>query len=500
MKKFHMITLLFMLILLLPIQILAEDESIKITEQMQVCNSMEYIRSDGQTDYIYAYYRPQPWQDDESNPTYSSSAFITRFYSTVFGKKVNCQINMQGLPEVSAADGIMNQVTVPQQNDIVYCPINGNPHWAIVKSVNNNSVTLIEQNYRRQALGDVNGDYMIDQVDAILIAQYCVGITLKNFNVSKADVNSDGKVDIKDALLVSQYFMGIINEFPGIEWNTTKDRVLSIEKDKPVFFREADVGGKLSGRVLTNDESAGIAGVTISFSNGSSVITDNNGNWSVDDITGTVTATPSKVGYTFNQHSQTVTGPNNNINFIMTGFSDDFQNQETGWRVLDDMKYSCSYQNGIYMINNSNCGKREISLLPFPVPTDYTIEVDCIDSNSSPQKHNTYGIVFGYVTTNNYYYFNIDPVSRQFSLDYYHPLNSQFDIPTKSNFINITGNKLKLVKFGNQAELWINGNKVKTVTLSQPPGNRIGIMNFNDSLTSSMISSFDNFKFTANSN
>ncbi len=135
-----------------------------------------------------------PWQDDESNPTYSCSSFITRFYSTVLNKAVSCQVNSQSLPEVFLTGGVMNKVTVPQRNDIVYCPNNGKPHWAIVKSVNNDSVTLIEQNYRWQIPGDVNGDQLINTVDSMLIVQYVSGMSPKNFDTFKADVNSDGSV------------------------------------------------------------------------------------------------------------------------------------------------------------------------------------------------------------------------------------------------------------------------------------------------------------------
>lgn len=61
--------------------------------------------------------------------------------------------------------------------------------------------------------GDVNDDGIIDIVDALLVAQYYVGINPENFHAERADVNCDGGVDIIDALLIAQYYVGLIDEF-----------------------------------------------------------------------------------------------------------------------------------------------------------------------------------------------------------------------------------------------------------------------------------------------
>ena len=62
--------------------------------------------------------------------------------------------------------------------------------------------------------GDVNGSGSIDIIDALLIAQWYVGINPANFNQSAADVNCSGSVDIIDALLVAQRYVGLISNFP----------------------------------------------------------------------------------------------------------------------------------------------------------------------------------------------------------------------------------------------------------------------------------------------
>jgi alpha-galactosidase len=63
-------------------------------------------------------------------------------------------------------------------------------------------------------LGDVNNSGTIDIVDALLVAQYYVGLNPSNFNVSLADVNCSGGIDIVDALLIAQRYVGLISSFP----------------------------------------------------------------------------------------------------------------------------------------------------------------------------------------------------------------------------------------------------------------------------------------------
>lgn len=61
--------------------------------------------------------------------------------------------------------------------------------------------------------GDVNGDNTINIVDALLTAQYYVGLEPSVFDPGAADANCNGNVDIVDALLIAQYYVGLITEF-----------------------------------------------------------------------------------------------------------------------------------------------------------------------------------------------------------------------------------------------------------------------------------------------
>ncbi len=62
-------------------------------------------------------------------------------------------------------------------------------------------------------LGDVNGNGTIDIVDALLVAQYYVGLNPSGFIATNADVNRDGSVTIVDALRIAQYYVGLITGF-----------------------------------------------------------------------------------------------------------------------------------------------------------------------------------------------------------------------------------------------------------------------------------------------
>jgi hypothetical protein len=63
------------------------------------------------------------------------------------------------------------------------------------------------------SLGDVNNDGNINIVDALLVAQYYVGLNPSNFDTSRADTNCDGSINIVDALLIAQYYVGLVTRF-----------------------------------------------------------------------------------------------------------------------------------------------------------------------------------------------------------------------------------------------------------------------------------------------
>jgi len=60
------------------------------------------------------------------------------------------------------------------------------------------------------AMGDVNGDGVINSFDALLVQRYLVFGDVENINVLKADVNGSGIVDIGDALMILQMSVHLI--------------------------------------------------------------------------------------------------------------------------------------------------------------------------------------------------------------------------------------------------------------------------------------------------
>ncbi|MFX0102966.1 MAG: dockerin type I domain-containing protein [Candidatus Hodarchaeota archaeon] len=83
-----------------------------------------------------------------------------------------------------------------------------------------NKSTFLGEDISRSAWGegDVNNDGRIDVVDALMVAQYYVGILSSLPNISVADVSDDGSVNIIDALIIDQNYVGVSttlqNEIP----------------------------------------------------------------------------------------------------------------------------------------------------------------------------------------------------------------------------------------------------------------------------------------------
>ena len=62
-------------------------------------------------------------------------------------------------------------------------------------------------------LGDVDGNDIVNIVDALQIARYDAGISPDPFYESAADVDCNSSINIVDALQVARYDAGIISSF-----------------------------------------------------------------------------------------------------------------------------------------------------------------------------------------------------------------------------------------------------------------------------------------------
>jgi len=75
-------------------------------------------------------------------------------------------------------------------------------------------ITFIVFSQTDSGPGDVNSDGVINIIDALLIAQYYVGLDPAVFDISAADVDLSGNIDIVDALLVARFAVGLISTLP----------------------------------------------------------------------------------------------------------------------------------------------------------------------------------------------------------------------------------------------------------------------------------------------
>ena len=146
-KLFWSICLVLMMsmIVILPAQALtksgnvSDGTSVKITKANTVVDS---ITVNGVT--VNALYKPKKGivSSYNSDSTYCCAAFVKRFYSQVYGVSVNNLIPGR-TPNVLSGGGKFVKTTTPKVGDIYAT----SGHWAIVKSVSGNKVTLVEQNY-----------------------------------------------------------------------------------------------------------------------------------------------------------------------------------------------------------------------------------------------------------------------------------------------------------------------------------------------------------------
>ena len=72
--------------------------------------------------------------------------------------------------------------------------------------------------YADGILGDVSGDGVVDNTDAMLVMQYVVGsIGEEELNLDLCDVSGDGVVDNTDAMLIMQFAVATITIFPAAQ-------------------------------------------------------------------------------------------------------------------------------------------------------------------------------------------------------------------------------------------------------------------------------------------
>lgn len=81
-----------------------------------------------------------------SDPVYSCAAFVKKFYSMIYGIEVYNLVSKDSTPMVYYNKGSFSLTDQPRVGDIVRD--NTRTHWAIVKSVDGDIITVVQQNYR----------------------------------------------------------------------------------------------------------------------------------------------------------------------------------------------------------------------------------------------------------------------------------------------------------------------------------------------------------------
>ncbi|MBN2531706.1 MAG: cellulase family glycosylhydrolase [Spirochaetales bacterium] len=95
--------------------------------------------------------------------------------------------------------------------------------------------------------GDVNNSGDIDIIDALLVAQYCVGLPAE-INTNAADANCDGTIDIIDALNIAKYFVGLLDSLcsgTGGFVHARGEGLVAGESETPLYLRGVCFGNEV---------------------------------------------------------------------------------------------------------------------------------------------------------------------------------------------------------------------------------------------------------------
>ncbi len=109
--------------------------------------------------------------------------------------------------------------------------------------------------------GDVNSSGGIDIVDALVIAQYYVGLNPSNFDSGAADVNGDNSVSIVDALYIARYYVGLL---PLLSCTTATQPPACTAGPTPVAVNVSFTGNAFTGsHQVVVETDPGLSGYTV---------------------------------------------------------------------------------------------------------------------------------------------------------------------------------------------------------------------------------------------
>jgi hypothetical protein len=120
---------------------------VTLTQKGQVIDSITY---NGKT--IDAIYSNETYPNND--PTYSCAAYIKKFYSTVYDIGVYNLNSPTSTPLIYDNKGAFSLTSNPQVGDIIRD--NTRTHWAIVKSITGNNISVIQQSYKTGSTAWIN--------------------------------------------------------------------------------------------------------------------------------------------------------------------------------------------------------------------------------------------------------------------------------------------------------------------------------------------------------
>ncbi|MBN1699144.1 MAG: hypothetical protein JW881_16615 [Spirochaetales bacterium] len=160
------------------------------------------------------------WYRLSTSTASSNGVLVTAFKNTQTNEFAIVAINESGSSQSRSfhlngySAGSVTPYVTSSSSDLAQSPAISVSNGTFSATLAANSVTTFSAGGGSSpgTTGDVNGDDRVTIADALLIAQYYVGLNPSPFNASLADANCDGNINITDALQVARYYVGIITQ------------------------------------------------------------------------------------------------------------------------------------------------------------------------------------------------------------------------------------------------------------------------------------------------
>ena len=160
-------------------------------------------------------------------------------------------------------------------------------------------------------------------------------------------------------------------------------------------------------------------------------------------------------------------------------FQDDFSNPKSGWDRASQGGNSTDYADGKYRITLST-PQQDIWANPYQYfDQDIIVEVDVWQNPSTVQA--AYGIICGYSDVNNYYALTVDSGGYVEIFRYQQGKRLTLYSAENQPGIDLEHNHLEVMCAANQLSLWVNGNIVAEVEVTEFTYGDVGLI----------VSSFD---------